>query len=314
MVDIISREEWGAEPWRSLPYWYSIENRTEFFVHYHGGIPRHDRGDANAREIEDIHLANGWSGVGYNFIVGQDGEVREGRGWNRVGAHCPGHNRSGIGVYVAIGGNQSPTRAALASVRALYDEACDLAGRTLAMRGHRDGKATQCPGDKLYDWVCDGMPVTSTVGSRIPDFGTEEDDFMALFNTREDFIAAVQAAMHSTEIGRTDVSFGEALDSARDASDEVWGAALGTNPGDGVTPVTAGYSLEIARNYAYLGWDQVRALRAELVGTKKVLEAMASANGISPTLISDVQAAVREVLREETVKVDVEVSTAGQSA
>jgi peptidoglycan recognition protein len=35
------------------------------------------------------NLIQGWSDIGYNFIVGEDGNVYEGRGWTKVGAHAP---------------------------------------------------------------------------------------------------------------------------------------------------------------------------------------------------------------------------------
>lgn len=158
MVDIVSRSEWGATDWQTGTSKVSLSDRSEFFVHYHGGEPRHSRGVAVPREVEAIHLGNGWSGVGYNFLVDLDGVAYEGRGWNLQGAHCPGHNVSGFGVYVAIGGDQKPTPETLATVRALYDEACRRTGRDLAMKGHRDGYATACPGPHLYEWVRDGMP------------------------------------------------------------------------------------------------------------------------------------------------------------
>lgn len=158
-MKIISRKAWGAEPWNGQPYSTPLNTRTHFLVHYHGGAPRHDRGDASAKEIESIHLANGWSGVGYNFMVGQDGEIREGRGWTLVGAHCPGHNRNGIGVYVAVGGDQEPTKEALNSVRWLYDEACRKTGNTLVKSWHGADYPTECPGNKLREWVKSGMQV-----------------------------------------------------------------------------------------------------------------------------------------------------------
>ena len=34
--------------------------------------------------------SNGWFDIGYNFIVGEDGNVYEGRGWTKIGAHSPG--------------------------------------------------------------------------------------------------------------------------------------------------------------------------------------------------------------------------------
>jgi hypothetical protein len=139
-----------------------MSERTEFFVHYHGGVPRYSTGDGVAREVEKIHLNNGWAGVGYNFMVDQNGVIYEGRGWNRVGAHCPNHNRSGLGVYVALGGDQSPSEAAKRAVLALYQEAVKKAGHPLTKMGHRDGKQTQCPGDKLYAWVKAGFPVAGS--------------------------------------------------------------------------------------------------------------------------------------------------------
>ncbi|MGW3513813.1 LysM peptidoglycan-binding domain-containing protein, partial [Streptomyces sp. NPDC000994] len=86
------------------------------------------------------------------------GNIYEGRGWDRQGAHCPGHNVSGLSVQIAVGGDQEPTPAALAAARALYDEACRKTGRGLAKRGHKDGIATLCPGARLYAWVQAGMP------------------------------------------------------------------------------------------------------------------------------------------------------------
>lgn len=162
-VSIISRAKWGAKPWDNNPKSrgpasVALGSRTEFFVHYDGGSHVTRTGYAIPRAIEAEHFGNGWAGVGYNFVVSQAGEVFEGRGWGRQGAHCPGHNVSGLGVQIAIGGDQKPSEAALAACRALYDEACRKTGRTLAKRGHRDGIATTCPGGILYEWVKDGMP------------------------------------------------------------------------------------------------------------------------------------------------------------
>ncbi|MCX5266096.1 peptidoglycan-binding protein [Streptomyces sp. NBC_00199] len=157
-VSIVSRATWGATPWAGTPDTIALSQRTEFFVHYDGAAHINRTGYAVMRAIEAEHLGNGWSGVGYNFVVDQAGTIFEGRGWTLQGAHCPGHNVTGIGVQIAIGGDQEPSAKALAAARALYDEACRRTGRTLAKRGHRDGYATLCPGSKLYKWVQAGMP------------------------------------------------------------------------------------------------------------------------------------------------------------
>lgn len=172
MTNIISRAEWGATSWRpkNEMYTVSMTEKTHFFVHYHGGKPRNDRGNANAKEIERIHLNNGWAGIGYNFIVGQDGAIREGRGWSLVGAHCPNFNRVGVGVYVAVGGDQKPTAAALRSVRALYEESNKRAGRTLVKTYHGAHYPTACCGEPLKTWVKAGMRVAADAGT---DAGTD---------------------------------------------------------------------------------------------------------------------------------------------
>ncbi|MGW3711337.1 peptidoglycan-binding protein [Streptomyces albogriseolus] len=157
-VSIISRAQWGAQPWDGTPASVALSQRTEFFVHYDGATHISRTGNAIPRAIDEQHHRQGWAGIGYNFVVSQAGEIFEGRGWTMQGAHCPGHNVSGIGVQVAIGGDQEPSEAALAACRALYDEACRRTGRTLAKKGHKDGYATLCPGGPLYAWVRDGMP------------------------------------------------------------------------------------------------------------------------------------------------------------
>lgn len=39
-----------------------------------------------------------WSDIGYNFLVGEDGNVYEGRGWGKTGAHTVGYNSKSVGI------------------------------------------------------------------------------------------------------------------------------------------------------------------------------------------------------------------------
>jgi hypothetical protein len=154
MVDIISRREWGARAprSRSTTTW---SRRTEFVVHYSAGPT-----SQTPKQIQAFHMnSNGWSDIGYNFLVDTRGRIYEGRGWLVVGAHADGHNTSGIGVCF-IGRNGDATAAAKRSIRALYDEARRRKGRALAKRGHGQlpGQATACPGTQLLNWVKAGMP------------------------------------------------------------------------------------------------------------------------------------------------------------
>ena len=38
-----------------------------------------------------------WSDIGYNFLVGEDGRVYEGRGWDNEGAQAKGFNAQSVG-------------------------------------------------------------------------------------------------------------------------------------------------------------------------------------------------------------------------
>jgi N-acetylmuramoyl-L-alanine amidase len=42
--------------------------------------------------------ANKWNDIGYNFLVGEDGNVYEGHGWDSVGAHALSYNPKSIGI------------------------------------------------------------------------------------------------------------------------------------------------------------------------------------------------------------------------
>ena len=152
-MKIVTRAGWSA---RSPEQTYTVpwSVRTEFFVHHTDGPT-----DQSVKNIQDFHMGpeRGWSDVGYNFLVRDDGTVYEGRGWLVVGAHCPDHNRTGIGV--AYIGRNEPTDAAKRAIRWLYDDACRRAGRPLLKLGHGDRYPTECPGPRLQAWVNAGMPI-----------------------------------------------------------------------------------------------------------------------------------------------------------
>ncbi|CAF4420816.1 unnamed protein product [Rotaria sp. Silwood2] len=45
-------------------------------------------------------ISNDWNDIGYNFLVGGDGHIYEGRGWKYKGSHCYGYNDKAIGIGV----------------------------------------------------------------------------------------------------------------------------------------------------------------------------------------------------------------------
>lgn len=157
---IVTRAGWGARAPKSAPSKTTWSRRTGFAIHHSAGPT-----NQTVRQIQNFQMdTNGWSDIGYNFLVDQSGKVYEGRsgGWLAIGAHAGGQNTAWIGVcWIGHSGNVTPTSAALAAIRWLYDEANQLAGRRLDVRGHGQvpGQATKCPGSRLREWIADGLPV-----------------------------------------------------------------------------------------------------------------------------------------------------------
>lgn len=167
MDDVIPRSEWGAKAPNGRPVTVPARERTHFFVHYSTGEELgRDETEAWVREIQRFHqVTRGWDDIGYNFLVDARGRAFEGRGWDVIGAHCPGFNRVGIAVCF-LGdddpGHQDATPEARRTIRRLADEADRRAGKALKRVGHRDHRQTSCPGDELHAWVHAGMPVVQT--------------------------------------------------------------------------------------------------------------------------------------------------------
>lgn len=148
-LHIIPRASWGARSPRAIQT-VGWDKRTGFVVHHSDGPETQ-----SVRAIQNFHMdSRGWSDIGYNFLVDYRGNVYEGRGWNRVGAHVKGYNTATIGVCV-IGTytNKLPAAPALISLIQLYGEAERLKGAKLGLFGHRELGSTECPGDRLYSWV-----------------------------------------------------------------------------------------------------------------------------------------------------------------
>ena len=59
--------------------------------------------DFRAKDIDKWHKQQGWSCIGYHYIVDLDGTVEKGRDESKVGAHCYGHNSESLGICY-IGG------------------------------------------------------------------------------------------------------------------------------------------------------------------------------------------------------------------
>lgn len=121
------------------------------------------------REIEEWHLAKGWSGIGYHFVIMRDGTLQKGREIDEVGAHVAGANSHTLGVCLVGGLGENgqafadapqmftlaqwdTARALMSYLRKMYPNARVCGHRDLSPDLNKDGKIQQsewlktCPG------------------------------------------------------------------------------------------------------------------------------------------------------------------------
>lgn len=98
------------------------------------------------QQIHQWHLANGWSGAGYHFLVRKDGTVYRLRPEGKVGAHASGANSDSLGICFE-GRYQSETmpQAQIDAGRELVAYLKGRYGITKVIR-HKDVCSTDCPG------------------------------------------------------------------------------------------------------------------------------------------------------------------------
>ncbi len=188
--DIVSRSEWLAD--ESLKRTSGSCKRDfsplqQLFVHHTAGSNYDDDPAATMRAIYAYHVkSRGYCDIAYNFVIGWDGRIYEGR-WARsygpwevpssentsgkvvVAAHTLGFNTGSVGI--SLMGNfvgASPPRAmkdALVGLLAWEVDRHDLdpvakhryinpdSGTRKwlpVIAGHRDAGQTECPGGRLY--------------------------------------------------------------------------------------------------------------------------------------------------------------------
>lgn len=118
-----------------------------------------DGKDYTVAQIDQWHRARGFNGIGYHYVIYRDGSVHPGRGVEKAGAHCTGHNARSIGVcYIggcaADGKTPKDTRTAAqeAALVKLVKELCRrYPGATV--HGHNEFAAKACPSFNVKEWL-----------------------------------------------------------------------------------------------------------------------------------------------------------------
>ncbi|KAF9405315.1 hypothetical protein HW555_013900 [Spodoptera exigua] len=156
--NFVARESWGARPPNGAT---PLSLPVPYVVVHHSYIPpdcvTEDTCKHNMRLMQDMHqLVNGWQDIGYNFAVGGEGSVYEGRGWENVGAHAVSYNVKSIGICM-IGDfvENLPPQAQMESLKKLIATGVELGyiSPNYKLIGHRQVSATECPGHALFNEI-----------------------------------------------------------------------------------------------------------------------------------------------------------------
>lgn len=120
--------------------------------------------DVGAAEIRDWHVrGNGWSDIGYHWVIRRNGLIEPGRDEGTAGAHVAGHNARTIGICLVGGLNQAGSPAPEYSAGQLTAltgllKRIELIYPGVQILGHRDfpGVAKACPSFDVAYWRLTG--------------------------------------------------------------------------------------------------------------------------------------------------------------
>lgn len=135
----------------------------EIIVHCAATRPEWMAGRPLADKVAEIrrwHRANGWSDIGYHWIIDRDGAIAPGRAETVVGAHTAGKNSGTIGICLLGGHGSAETDNFGHHYTSAQDEAlrgliASIKLRTAIKRvsGHNEYAAKACPGFNVPLWI-----------------------------------------------------------------------------------------------------------------------------------------------------------------
>ena len=104
---------------------------------------------------------NGWSDIGYHYVIRLDGELETGRPIDKVGAHVKGHNKDSIGICY-IGGvdkdgepKDTMTSEQEATMREIIFALRIVADKEMTLHGHNEYSSKACPSFKVSEKFAD---------------------------------------------------------------------------------------------------------------------------------------------------------------
>ena len=125
----------------------------EYIVIHHSGVDH----DNTAAQIASHHVVTlGWQGIGYHYVVHQDGAIDRCHDYATISYHVAGRNRECLGVCLTGDWSErEPPEVQIEATRWLVEHIRDAIGWRPVI-GHTDvalpGYGTDCPGQTWLEW------------------------------------------------------------------------------------------------------------------------------------------------------------------
>uniref|UniRef100_A0A8C7J658 Peptidoglycan recognition protein 5 n=1 Tax=Oncorhynchus kisutch TaxID=8019 RepID=A0A8C7J658_ONCKI len=151
-VEVVTRGQWGAAAPQCRE---TLKYPAQRVIIHHTAL--HCGGIQECMDqlihIQRMHMQDrNFDDIGYNFLIGGDCTVYEGRGWGVVGTHTKGNNHNSLAIaFMGNFNNESPSPAAKSSVKQLLQ--CGVSQGhfhpVFILLGHRDLRDTESGLPKL---------------------------------------------------------------------------------------------------------------------------------------------------------------------
>lgn len=136
-----------------------VRSKTDFIAIHCSATS--EKLDIGAKDIDRWHRAQGWTCIGYHYVIRRDGTIEEGRDRNVIGAHVVGFNEFSIGICL-VGGidaddikkaENNYTKEQFDSLKKLLDELKAVYPKA-KIQGHRDFPNVKkaCPCFDVKEW------------------------------------------------------------------------------------------------------------------------------------------------------------------
>lgn len=118
---IITREGWRGR--KGLESGINLELPVQLLIISETGTERCENLSDCTRCVRKIQSGTvGYSDIRWNFLIGGDGNVYEGRGWDHVGAHTQTYNEKSIGIsFIGTFDTIKPRKRQLRAAQHLID-------------------------------------------------------------------------------------------------------------------------------------------------------------------------------------------------